>query len=265
MRASGTFTFFGGLFVRTQLISIKDLSKIKCFAENFIATISFLPTFAPDLGNDLRFFIDQRSKFNTLKGKKKIMKKIMMTLAAIAVAATMNAQVYVGGSLGFSYDKQDEAKNTDWTVMPEIGYNLDDKSSVGIVLGFGITNNTNEMLGNAASAFGKGVKTDKSAIQFGVMPYYRYKFLQFDKVDIFMDAQVGYVYTKLDEWNNSTFTVGVRPGVAFNASDKVSFVAKLGKGLFFESSKDKNVDAVSKFGLNANTLAALEIGMYYNF
>jgi hypothetical protein len=256
------------------LISIKDLSKIKCFAENFIATISFLPTFAQDLGNDLRFFIDQRSKFNTLKGKKKIMKKIMMTLAAIAVAATMNAQVYVGGTfnLGFEnklIDQKDPTK-TDATGMafeikPEIGYNLDDKSSVGIVLGFGITNNTNEMLGNAASAFGKGVKTDKSAIQFGVMPYYRYKFLQFDKVDIFMDAQVGYVYTKLDEWNNSTFTVGVRPGVAFNASDKVSFVAKLGKGLFFESSKDKNVDAVSKFGLNANTLAALEIGMYYNF
>ena len=30
------------------------------------------------------------------------MKKIMMTLAAVCVAATMNAQVWVGGSLGFS-------------------------------------------------------------------------------------------------------------------------------------------------------------------
>ena len=27
------------------------------------------------------------------------MKKIMMTLAAVAVAATMNAQVYIGGNL----------------------------------------------------------------------------------------------------------------------------------------------------------------------
>ena len=30
------------------------------------------------------------------------MKKIFMTLAAVCFAATMNAQVYVGGSLGFN-------------------------------------------------------------------------------------------------------------------------------------------------------------------
>jgi hypothetical protein len=60
------FPPFLGHFVRTQLIFIKDLSKINSFAENFIVTFGFLPTFAPDLSNDLRFFIDQRSKFNTL-------------------------------------------------------------------------------------------------------------------------------------------------------------------------------------------------------
>lgn len=38
--------------------------------ENFIVHSSFLSIFAPELSNDLRFFIDQRSKFNTLKGKK---------------------------------------------------------------------------------------------------------------------------------------------------------------------------------------------------
>ncbi len=201
------------------------------------------------------------------------MKKIMMTLAAIAVAATMNAQVYLGGTFGLGFenkltDQKDPTKTAtgmSFQIKPEIGYNLDEKSSVGVVLGFGITNNTNEMLGTSASIFGRGVKTDKSAIQFEIAPYYRYKFVQFDKVDLFIDAQVGFIYTKLDEWNNTTFNIGVRPGVAFNASDKISFVAKLGSGLFFESSKNKDQDAVSKFGLNANTLAPLEIGMYYNF
>ena len=201
------------------------------------------------------------------------MKKIMMTLAAIAVAATMNAQVYLGGTFGLGFenkltDQKDPTKTAtgmSFQIKPEIGYNLDEKSSVGVVLGFGITNNTNEMLGTAASIFGRGVKTDKSAIQFEIAPYYRYKFVQFDKVDLFIDAQVGFIYTKLDEWNNTTFNIGVRPGVAYNASDKISFVAKLGQGLFFQSSKDKDSDAQSKFGLNANTLAPLEIGMYYNF
>ena len=197
----------------------------------------------------------------------------MMTLAAVCVAATMNAQVYLGGTFGLGFenkliDQKDPTKDATgmaFQIKPEIGYNLDEKSSVGVVLGFGITNNTNEMLGSAASIFGRGVKTDKSAIQFEIAPYYRYKFVQFDKVDLFIDAQVGFIYTKLDEWNNTTFNIGVRPGVAYNASDKISFVAKLGQGLFFQSSKDKDSDAQSKFGLNANTLAPLEIGMYYNF
>ena len=201
------------------------------------------------------------------------MKKIMMTLAAVAVAATMNAQMYIGGTfnLGFEnklIDQTDPTKDAtgmSFQIKPEIGFGLDEKSSVGFVIGFGMTNNTNEMLGGAANLFGNGIKTDKSAIQFEIAPYYRYKFLQFDKIDLFVDAQVGFIYTKLDEWNNTTFNIGVRPGVAYNANDKFSFVAKFGQGLFFQSSKDKDSDAKSKFGLSANTLAPLEIGMYYNF
>lgn len=198
------------------------------------------------------------------------MKKIMMTLAAVCVAATMNAQVYVGGTLGLGFENKltdkdgKDATGMFFQIKPELGYNLDDKSSVGIVLGFGVTNNGNKITINGANPFA-GHKTDKSAIQFQVAPYYRYKFLQFDKIDLFVDAMVALQYTKMDEWNNTTFGIGVRPGVAFNANDKISFVAKLGDGLFFESSKDKDSDAVSHFGLNANTLAALEIGMYYNF
>lgn len=203
------------------------------------------------------------------------MKKIFMTLAAVAVAATMNAQVYLGGALGLGFEnklmKQDgsgDATGVSFAIKPEIGYNLNEKSAVGIVLGFGLTNNTNEML-NRNDSFGQLVvgnrKTDKTAIQFEVAPYFRYKFLQFEKVDIFFDAQVGFTYTKLDEWNNTTFAVGVRPGIAYTPTDKISFVAKLGKGIFFQSSKNKDEDARSKFGLEGNTLGALEFGMYYNF
>lgn len=200
------------------------------------------------------------------------MKKIMMTLAAVAVAATMNAQMYIGGTFNLGFENKltdvdgNDATGMAFQIKPEIGFGLDEKSSVGFVIGFGMTNNTNEkMLEGAAALIGKDVKTDKTAIQFEIAPYYRYKFLQFDKIDIFVDAQVGFIYTKLDEWNNTTFNIGVRPGVAYNVNDKFSFVAKFGQGLFFQSSKDKDSDAKSKFGLNANTLAPLEIGAYYNF
>ena len=196
-----------------------------------------------------------------------------MTLAAIAVAATMNSQVYLGGTFGLDFENKlvdkdgNDATGVSFEIKPEIGYNLSEKSSVGIVLGFGVTNNSNKMVGDDSfgSLLAGGQKTEKSAIRFQIAPYYRYKFVQFDKVDLFFDAQVGFIYTKYDEWNNSTFNIGVRPGVAYNPNDKISFVAKLGNGLFFESSKDKDSSARSKFDLNANTLAALEIGMYYNF
>ena len=60
------------------------------------------------------------------------MKKIMMTLAAVAVAATMNAQGYIGGNLGFvnSTNKTNpaaEVTRTGFSIAPEFGYKLDDK------------------------------------------------------------------------------------------------------------------------------------------
>ena len=198
------------------------------------------------------------------------MKKIMMTRAAIAVAATMNAQGYIGGTLGFDFQNKlvdkdgEEATGMFFQIKPELGYNLDDKSSVGITLGLSMTNNGNKFTINNQPQFA-GHKMDKTALQFEVAPYYRYKFMQFDKIDIFVDAYAALKYTKYDEWNNTTFGLGVRPGVAFNANDKFSFVAKLGAGLFFESSKDKDSESIIHFGLQANTLAPLEIGMYYNF
>ena len=203
------------------------------------------------------------------------MKKIFMTLAAVAVAATMNAQVYLGGALGLGFEnkllKQDgsgDATGMTFAIKPEIGYNLNEKSAVGIVLGFGVTNNSNEMISRGdsfADLVAGNIKTEKSAIQFEVAPYFRYKFLQFEKVDLFIDAQVGFTYTKLDNWNNTTFGIGVRPGIAYTPTEKISLVAKLGNGLFFQSSKNKGQDARSKFGLEGNTLGALEFGMYYNF
>ena len=203
------------------------------------------------------------------------MKKIFMTLAAVAVAATMNAQVYLGGALGLGFEnklmKQDrsgDATGVSFAIKPEIGYNLNEKSSVGIVLGFGLTNNSNQMISrndSFAQMVAGNVKTEKTAIQFEVAPYFRYKFVQFEKVDLFIDAMVGFTYTKLDQWNNTTFAIGVRPGIAYTPTDKISLVAKLGNGLFFQSSKDKDADARSKFGLEGNTLGALEFGMYYNF
>ena len=178
------------------------------------------------------------------------MKKIMMTLAAVAVAATMNAQVYLGGTLGFTSTKADTegAKaTTNFEIKPEVGYNLDENWAVGIALGFSST---------------KAGDAD-AVTTFEIAPYARYTFAKLDKVNFFVDGEVSYA-TKKDTYNK--FGIHIKPGVAVNVNDKVSFVAKLGTdGLGWTNTKNKVTDVkTNKFGLDLSTIG-LEFGMYYNF
>ena len=66
------------------------------------------------------------------------MKKIIMTLAAAIIAVSASAQVYMGGSVGISSVKIGGGDSeTTYKVLPEIGYNLNDKWAIGAYLGFG--------------------------------------------------------------------------------------------------------------------------------
>lgn len=184
------------------------------------------------------------------------MKKIMMTLAAVAVAATMNAQVYVGGGIGFQTSKQGDDKNTLITVMPEFGYNLDESWAVGITLGYGHSKDTAKK-GSVESS----VKTDV----FQISPYARYTFAKFDKVNLFIDGGVDYVHTKIGDAKNNAFGVGLKPGVAVNLTEKLSFVAHVGfLGYTYAKDDFDGAEAENTFGfdLDGNDL---KFGIYYNF
>lgn len=71
------------------------------------------------------------------------MKKILMTMvAALGLAISANAQVYVGG--GFAVQGHDNGGNTYTTYkfLPEVGYNLNENWAVGTVFGWtGATKN----------------------------------------------------------------------------------------------------------------------------
>lgn len=204
------------------------------------------------------------------------MKKIFMTLAAVAVAATMNAQLYIGGSLGFQTrtTKTDvagtnpvqtiDSKWSEFSILPEVGYNLNEKMAVGMQIGFTATDD-------------KDANNTKSNA-FTIAPYFRYTFVKWDKVSLFADAGINFrtgttkVYSTdpttgkevSTDNNTNRFFIGVVPGIAFQASEKVSVVAKLGTGLGYTHEKVSDAVKFDQFGFDVNSLG-LQLGAYYNF
>jgi opacity protein-like surface antigen len=191
------------------------------------------------------------------------MKKILMTLAAVAVATTMNAQVYLGGTLGFTQDHASNSKVSTnmFTVSPEIGYNLNEKFAVGAALGYTYEGTTGAAHKNT----------------WKINPYLRYTFVKAGNFSAFADGGLEYetAHTKGLKKNTNTFGFRVNPGIAYNVSEKVTLVAHLKNGLYFnhswngEFAGDDNypVQASSHanhWGLDFSSLK-LQIGAYYNF
>ena len=180
------------------------------------------------------------------------MKKILMTLVAVAMATTMNAQWFVGGSLGFGSSKvAGGSSESTFKIVPEVGYNLNDKWAFGVSLGYQ----------KGACDFGNFNFTQGTQEVFTVTPYARYSFLKWERLTVFCDGGFGVASVK-DQ--GTGFQIGLKPGFAIKASDKISFVAHIG-ALGFETFSPKGGGSSSNnFGLNVNGVANT-FGIYYNF
>ena len=199
-----------------------------------------------------------------------------MTLAAVAVAATMNAQMYVGGNIGFNTSSNKtnpaaEATNTQFTINPEFGYQLDDKLGVGIQLGFTTRNNKTEN-----TTVDPKTTVEAKSTTFSIKPYVRYQALTFGKANIFVDGGLNFATTSQEDMKNEMdFGLFVTPGISFNVSEQWSIVAKLNDVFTFGYHKDAIADvagapdAPSRINAGLSTggfnLGSLTFGVYYNF
>jgi hypothetical protein len=176
------------------------------------------------------------------------MKKILMTLVAVAMATTMNAQWYVGGTVGYNYtkDKNTDVKSNTFVITPELGYNLNEKWAVGMKIGY---------------AYNK--VDDAKSNEFVVNPYARYTFVKLDKVNFFVDGGFEYNYVKVEDDSANGFGISFKPGVAVNLNEKISFVAHVGN-FGWSSAKAKNAKSVQSVDLGLN-LTSVDFGLYYNF
>ena len=177
------------------------------------------------------------------------MKKIFMTLAAAFVAVSMNAQVYVGGNLGFVSTSYDGNSTTAFAIMPEVGYNLGEDMAVGLAFGYGE----------------KGKDETKVKV-LTVNPYFRYNYVKLQNVKLFFDGSFDFTSTdnkashKVNEWG-----IGIKPGVSVNLNEKVGFVAHMGFLGYRNSKPDYDgAKSTSTVGL-ALEGSDLSFGFYYNF
>lgn len=177
----------------------------------------------------------------------------MLTLVAAMMTVAASAQVYVGGSIGIGSVKSGAADaETTYKIVPEIGYNINDEWAIGIAFGYQ----------KGACALGQGAYTqDVDAKMFGVNPYVRNTFLKTKYVNVFVDG--GLTYANVKDIGND-FEIGLKPGVALNFNDKLSFVAHIGF-IGYETFSPKGD------GKSSNTVGVdldgnnITFGLYWNF
>lgn len=122
------------------------------------------------------------------------MKKLFITLAFIAAGFFAQAQLYVGGSLGFGTEGGktiyknggvettiDAPKMLSFTIAPEIGYMFSDNMGAGVELGFGLGRTKLE---------NNGVTATIKDIAWAVSPYFRYIFAEPGDLRFYADAKV---------------------------------------------------------------------------
>ena len=207
------------------------------------------------------------------------MKKIMMTLAAVAVAATMNAQVWVGGELGFGANKTTvkangvsaDTKVNNFTIAPELGYNLSENWAVAVKLGFAHNEADAETL-NLLQDFNNFGINSITTNSFSIKPYVRYTFLKAGNFSAFVDGGIGYASVHVNQLssiinNVNNFSVSINPGISYGISEKVGLVAHLGD-LSYNTQwcKAKEADVkVTRSNFNLGLWNSISFGAYYNF
>ena len=220
------------------------------------------------------------------------MKKALLTLALAAFAFAANAQFVVGGHIGYSNNGGNNntvniigATTTEWdvpanvwstfTIMPKIGYNLNDKMQVGVA--FGLTwNKTVDYSGYVAQyaaieGFEGWQRTTNTEVKF--IPYFRYNITQFGGFTLFCEAQLGLTLgmnpkvrdyhsayslggidvpeadVDLREGRKDTYTsfdLTVVPGLNYKFNEKISadlYIDLLGIAYTSETDHYKNTDA----------------------
>lgn len=190
------------------------------------------------------------------------MKKFLLTLMVAVFTLTANAQFYVGGETGLW--RNADKNNTDFTLRPEFGYNLNEKWDLGI--GIGYTHNYNGKSDHEGYA---------KMNSFEVNPYARWTFAHVGPVNFFLEMGFGVETYKVKVGDDdkevkgdaqTAWNIGVKPGLSVDVAKHLQFITHVGF-LGYRDSDDHFYDdshAHDGFGFGVSS-EDLTIGFVYKF
>ena len=190
------------------------------------------------------------------------MKKFLLTLMVAVFTLTANAQFYVGGETGLW--RNADKNNTDFTLKPEVGYELNEKWDLG--LGIGYTHNYN----------GKKKHTGYVKVNtFELNPYARWTFAKMGAVHLFLEmgfgletykAKVGDDDLEVKGDAQTAWSIGVKPGLSVDLAKNLQFITHLGFLGYRDSDDDFYEDSHSSDGFGFGVSSEdLTIGLIYKF
>jgi len=199
------------------------------------------------------------------------MKKSLLglLLAVALVVPAFAANWFVGGEIGYmqkkAYENLTDATVKEFTVTPEIGYNLSEKWDLG--LDFGIAYKDSELKD------AKGVSRE-----YKVYPFVRYNVFSIGDFSILAKCIVGFSSGKTEgevtdadrNFVSRDYSVGVAPVVTYKINDSWSLIATLdfltlGYNHNEKQMKDGSVEKGDEVGFYLNDGKIAQIGFQYHF
>jgi hypothetical protein len=175
---------------------------------------------------------------------------------------SLHAQLFVGGSLGLNSTKTSSTtgstttelgKNFNYDFSPEVGYFLSENLALG--LDFGIGNN------KTTTPITPTTNSELSVTNWSIRPFARYYAMKSGSFSLFGEgainiggssSQTTNGATTTDGLSTSTFGISLQPGIAYDLSDKVSLIAKVG-GIYYSSNGTSITNGVGANAVKTET------------
>lgn len=208
--------------------------------------------------------------------------RIVTTMFFFFGVISLNAQVFVGGSLGFNStggtvdngtSTTDKPSTFNFNISPFVGKFASENLAYGLAL--------NYVAGRTESA-GTPVTVNTSST-FGITPFLRYYAVRMSKFSVFGQGNIGYSFStskektdgvSVDGPKRSMIYINIFPALSYEVSKKFSLETSFNIfnfGLSFTSVKTgDNIDKTTNFGVGAGLnnivrLGDITIGAIYKF